>query len=506
MRLVAWTSAAALLAVPWLIGPARSAPVITLANLESRAAYPASHPVLVIRGEVRDPLGLRSIEVLVNSRPLDPLEADDGARRRTLTQLSDLKGATEIPITVAIPTRSLREFRNSLTLRAENVAGQVGHAQHTFDVERPAGTIYVAVIGIDQYEQRSVPSLKYAEKDAHAVAAYFRDRLGVPNENVFALVGRQATAKNIKRLLGVTLRRKAGPHDQVVIYFAGHGVAEADPALTDPDPTEKYLLPVDGEVDALYATAIPMRELDLLAHRLSSERVVMLLDTCFSGAAAAGGRARTVAEPLKGRRSARLDDRFLSRMAQSRGKVILTASSVNELSQEIDALQHGAFTYSLLEGLDGRADFDHDGMVTVNELHRFLSFEVPARTGNEQRPSYFVNAVVTGDIVLGHVARGGAVVTVADPWMGKEGFGRLIVRATPSDARILLDGHDVGRGFVNTLVRPGRYVLRVEKSHFPAAERAVEVGDRLLSEVKIRLGEQTFLVTGNALPRRLPPP
>ena len=86
----------------------------------------------------------------------------------------------------------------------------------------------------------------------------------------------------------MTLRRKAGINDQVVIFYAGHGTPEFDSSTKSADQVEKYLLPWDGDLDALYATALPMREIDYLSSRFASDRVVFLLDTCFSGSASIG--------------------------------------------------------------------------------------------------------------------------------------------------------------------------------------------------------------------------
>ena len=66
--------------------------------------------------------------------------------------------------------------------------------------------------------------------------------------------------------------------------------------------------------------------------------------------------------------------------------MIITASSANEVSVEKDELGHGVFTYYLVQGLGGPADFDADGLVTVDEAYRYVSEKVPAATGQEQHP------------------------------------------------------------------------------------------------------------------------
>ncbi len=76
----------------------------------------------------------------------------------------------------------------------------------------------------------------------------------------------------------------------------------------------------------------------------------------------------------------------MERLAGGKGKVIITASSANEVSVEKDELGHGVFTYYLLQGLRGPADTDADGLITIDEAYRYVSEKVPAATGQEQHP------------------------------------------------------------------------------------------------------------------------
>jgi uncharacterized caspase-like protein len=98
---------------------------------------------------------------------------------------------------------------------------------------------------------------------------------------------------------------------------------------------------------------------------------------------------------------ATITDGFLERLSGGRGKVILTASAANEVSVEKDDLQHGVFTYYLLEGLRGAADMDRDGTITVDEAYRYVSERVPRATGQEQHP--VKKGSVEGNLVLGIV-------------------------------------------------------------------------------------------------------
>jgi uncharacterized caspase-like protein len=79
----------------------------------------------------------------------------------------------------------------------------------------------------------------------------------------------------------------------------------------------------------------------------------------------------------------------------------MTASDANELSVEKDELKHGVFTYYLLEGLRGKADLDGDGVITVDEIYRYVSMKVPKATGQNQHP--VKKGETIGQIVLGVV-------------------------------------------------------------------------------------------------------
>lgn len=169
----------------------------------------------------------------------------------------------------------------------------------------------------------------------------------------------------------------------VLIYFAGHGAPEVDVAGAEMDGLSKYLVPRDGDPESLYTTALPMDEVQRIFARIPAERVVMLLDTCYSGSA--GGRTFVRAST----RAGGLNDQFLERLTRSRGRVVITASGPNEVALELPKLGHGLFTYYVLEGLRGKADRNGDGIVTVSELYEYVEEQVDnaARlAGGRQRP------------------------------------------------------------------------------------------------------------------------
>ena len=286
----------------------------------------------------------------------------------------------------------LREGLNHITVTAFDQEQLSTTRELTVTRVLDKGKIWAVVVGISQYDK--VRPLKYADKDALAFHDYLINDVGVPSEHMTLLTNDQATLISMKRTLGTHLKRKAGPKDTVIIYYAGHGAPETDATSPDGDGLEKYLIPYDADPQDLYTTGLPMREVETIFHRLNAERVIFITDSCYSGAA--GGRTFATAA-----RRAVVSDNFLTRLSKGKGRIVLTASRAGEVSEERDEYGHGVFTYYLLEGLKGKADFDTDGVVTVDEAYTYVSTHVPSVTGQNQHP--LKKGEVEGQLILGRV-------------------------------------------------------------------------------------------------------
>ena len=69
------------------------------------------------------------------------------------------------------------------------------------------------------------------------------------------------------------------------------------------------------------------------------------------------------------------------------GVVVMSASTGSEVSIEDPAWGHGAFTKALLDGLDGPADYDRNGVITLKELDLHITRSVKKLTNGSQRPT-----------------------------------------------------------------------------------------------------------------------
>ncbi len=296
---------------------------------------------------------------------------------------------------------TLREGANAIVITARETDGTARQEVRTVILERtkpvvpaaappappaaPPSTQWAVIIGVGGYENSSVPRLRYSVADADAVYQTLITA-GFKKENILLLTDkteRKPTLRNIKWALGTFLARSAHKDDLVMIYFAGHGASEVDQRGIERDGLSKYLVPVDADPDDLYSTALPMDEMQNVLGRIEAERITVFLDACYSGAA--GGRTFASTKT----RTVNVDDIFLDRLTRSKGRAIVTASRPSELSIELAELGHGIFTYYLVRGLQGYADINRDGIVSLQELYEYLAQEVSRKSrqvGGNQHP------------------------------------------------------------------------------------------------------------------------
>jgi len=284
----------------------------------------------------------------------------------------------------------LQYGRNSVRVSTTDTDGLTKEEEITVIRKKERGKIWAVVIGINDY--KNVRDLRYALNDARSFKEYLIEYLGMPDDNIFYLANKDATRSKIQSLLGTKIRRLAGKEDTVIIFYAGHGGVETDPLDPDGDGFEKYLLPYDASLNDLYSTSIAMKEIKTIFQRIRADRLIFIADTCYSGAT--GGRTM-----LAYKSRATLSERFFERISQGKGRVIISACSANEISKEDDNFKHGIFSYYLLKGLKGEADYDADSIITVNELFSFLSRKVPVASGQDQHP--VKKGETEGELVIG---------------------------------------------------------------------------------------------------------
>lgn len=258
--------------------------------------------------------------------------------------------------------------------------------------------LYLISIGAATYVEKS-KNLKYAAKDAGDIQNLFNDR-----KTEFGLIVKQSlTNEKVTRAGILKLKdqlRKSKPNDQVVVFYAGHGVL---------DKQLNYFL---GTYDMDFANpgnkGIAYEELEDLLDSIPARNKVLLIDACHSGevdkesvaedANASTSTAKKIFrnDGIKSYKevsvglanSFQLMRSLFPDLRRSSGASIISAAGATEYAVEGDQWKNGVFTYCLLSGLkEKKADMDKDGKIYLTELQEYLQATVKELTRGQQQPT-----------------------------------------------------------------------------------------------------------------------
>ncbi|MCY1023423.1 caspase family protein [Pyxidicoccus sp. MSG2] len=287
---------------------------------------------------------------------------------------------------------------------------------------------YALLVGANEGLGADEP-LRFADADARRVMTVFRDAGGLVADDAQLVVG--ANAERVKAALGVLrerMAREAGPADQLLVYVSSHA---------------------DGDSLHLSGTQLPVKELVQFMEQAPVGVAVMFIDSCRSG------RATRV----KGLQP--VEERLVHWSAPAlQGRVIVTSSSADELSQESDDIQGSFFTHHLLAGLRGAGDVSRDGRVTLQEAYayaygRTVESTLLTRAGS-QHPAFLFDLKGQGELVLTAPVSASSrlIITVPEP-------GEWVVAS--EEGGVVMGIFSKGSGPVMLAVPPGGYRLRVRR-------------------------------------------
>jgi len=162
--------------------------------------------------------------------------------------------------------------------------------------------------------------------------------------------------------------------DLVLLYFTGHGLkAQNARFFLSTRETGR-----DQNGDFRRATALAASKLQEYITDSRSQRQIIILDCCFSGALVQG-------MPIKGEFN-------IQEELGGRGRAILTSSSPIEYSFESEDNDLSIYTKYLVEGIEtGAADQDGDQLISVNELHEYASERVKKEAAPAMTPKFYLS-------------------------------------------------------------------------------------------------------------------
>lgn len=210
---------------------------------------------------------------------------------------------------------------------------------------------FALLIGVSEYPE-GLSALPAALNDVEAMC----EVLKCPEKGEFKVTTLlNPTADRLRKSIEAFFKNRASD-DLVLLYFSGHGIVDAEGNFFfSATETKKD----NGKL--VKSSAVAARDVyDYMGHDCKSDRKVVILDCCHSGAF--GDRIPRDAGDIK----------FQDQLGGT-GRVVLTASAAIDYSFEQSDEKLAIYTRYLVEGIKtGAADLDEDGWVTVDELHDFV--------------------------------------------------------------------------------------------------------------------------------------
>ncbi|MBK7694003.1 MAG: tetratricopeptide repeat protein [Saprospiraceae bacterium] len=228
-----------------------------------------------------------------------------------------------------------------------------------------SGATYAVVVGISDYQDKDIPDLRYADKDAEAFANFLRSEAGgkLDKDHLKMLLNKEATMAQFANALD-WLWENVKEGDQAIIYFSGHGDVEKK-SLTQPG----FLLCWDAPARVYMAGgafALPMLQEVISTLSIQNKaKVIVITDACRSGKLAGNsvGGAQATASNLS---------------KQFANEIKILSCQPNEYSIEGEQWGggRGAFSFNLVNALYGLADNNKDLSITLQEIGRYLEDHV----------------------------------------------------------------------------------------------------------------------------------
>lgn len=258
---------------------------------------------------------------------------------------------------------------------------------------------HALLIGVSEFTDKRLDRLNAPTNDVLALRRILQDSSRGGFDSVDLSVNEDFLA--IRDRLGRFYQDKA-PDDLLLLYYSGHGILGRGNRL--------FLATNGSNIDAPRERSIAARDIRDLMDDCRSERQVVVLDCCHSGAFAENAKAGGAAPAVTA-------DTFASGEA---GIYVLTAADALQFAWDGDNLQSGTasasrtsrFTAWLVDGLEqGEAAPDQE-QITMDALYRYLFHRARAE-GAASTPQRFVHGGVGDPAISRNPLAGAARVDAA---------------------------------------------------------------------------------------------
>jgi uncharacterized protein YjbI with pentapeptide repeats len=198
------------------------------------------------------------------------------------------------------------------------------------------------------------------------------------------LIGR-VNGQQIKNSMINFFRKNAITEDTLVFYFSGHGIPDGYGG--------HFLASSDININIPEENGYRFSDLEDITKKSASNKIITILDCCFSGAAEAAG-AKGNEQDIANDARAKMEETF-----QGEGKCVLASSLGNQASFKMNGQELSTFTYFVKNGLAGGNGeaVDKEGNVTIGTLN-FYVYKKMMNYNKNQKP--ITKSKISGEIVL----------------------------------------------------------------------------------------------------------
>ena len=309
----------------------------------------------MIVGRVTGPSNLVSLSL--NGSPIET--SDKGIFKRAIP-LSEQRTHVEI---IAVDESGNQDKRDLwLVLPPKDTAGE--SKGDSPDTDSSFGRYYALVIGINDYPHYR--DLKTAVADAQAVENILKKHYGFTTR-LLINPKRHEIIKTISEL-----RKDLTEKDNLLIYYAGHGEY-------DRINLRGHWLPADAEPDSP-ANWISNIEITDAVNRMSAKHIMIVADSCYSGAMNRAGNSDLDPGMSKDAR-----DRWMQVMATTRVRMVLTSGGLAPVSDGGGG-NHSVFANAFITALE-----DNNAVLDGGHLFQQVRESVTRRAnelGVDQVPEY----------------------------------------------------------------------------------------------------------------------
>ncbi len=226
------------------------------------------------------------------------------------------------------------------------------------------GQYYALIIGNNKYKK--LPFLDTPINDAVAVDKVLKEKYGFKTK-VLQNANRYQILSELNKL-----RAKLNEKDNLLIYYAGHGEL-------DKVNMRGHWLPVDADADNTANWISTVAVTDIL-NSMSVKHVMVVSDSCYSGAMTRSSLARIEAGVDSGKKS-----EWLKAMLKARSRTVLTSGGLKPV-MDGGGGEHSVFANAFLKALNG-----NNALLEGQSLYRKVSagiIAIAAEYGIEQVPEY----------------------------------------------------------------------------------------------------------------------